>query len=121
MEKINTGQILQYIYSEKYFEKKFLRCSIEVSEEGVLIDEDVKLRYVFLANIYGYLSKIAVPRYKYFGFYGQVAAGISKTMIPLHLSKYGAYVDIPEYKFKQEDTGKMPTPRHIRVRDLWEV
>lgn len=124
MEKFNTLKVLKYIYSKELFDDKFLRCTLEVSEEEFVVDREVSLKYKILIAIFRFLWKNSVPRYKYFWFASSVTPGISKTIIPILVKREWVKIVVPEYVF--EDDPKLHTretevveSKTIRFRDIW--
>lgn len=55
MEKPDTGAVLNYIYDQELFDDKFLRCTLEVSEDDIIVDSDVSLRYRVLISLFRFL------------------------------------------------------------------
>jgi KUP system potassium uptake protein len=97
MENPNASRVLRDLYHNDLFNEKFRRCTIEVSEDELMIDHDVPWRQRWLATFFRFLFQISVPRYRYFGFTGEASAGLSKTVVPVHLSAQGIRVEIPEF------------------------
>ena len=97
MENPDVAGLLCDFYDQGLFEKKFERCSIETSEDEFIIDDDLDPATKFKAHLLRLLSRYSLPRYRYFGFKGEAGAGLSKTVVPVHLSRRGIRVEIPEF------------------------
>ena len=98
MENPNATAVLRELYHKHHiFGEKFRRCTIETSEDEFLIDRDVKWPQRWMAQIFRILLQWAVPAYRYFGLSGDASAGLSKTVVPVHLSAQGIRVEIPEF------------------------
>jgi KUP system potassium uptake protein len=97
MENPNVANLLCDFYDRGLFEKKFRRCSIETSEDEFIIDDNLDALTKFKAHLLRLLSRYSLPRYRYFGFKGEAGAGLSKTVVPVHLSRKGIRVEVPEF------------------------
>lgn len=97
MENPNVARLLYDLYDQNLFDKKFQQCSIEISEDEYIIDRNLNFTTWIKAHLLRLLAKYSVPRYRYFGFKGEAAAGLSKTVVPIHLSREGIRVEVPEF------------------------
>jgi len=97
MENPDVAKLLCDFYDQGLFEKQFERCSIETSEDEFIIDSELEYVTKLKAHLLRLLSRYSLPRYRYFGFKGEAAAGLSKTVIPVHLSRKGIRVEVPEF------------------------
>lgn len=97
MDNPNVARLLSDFYDQGLFEKKFQRCSIETSEDEFIIDSDLSFFTKIRAHLLRLLSQHSIPRYRYFGFRGEAGAGLSKTVVPVHLSQKGIRVEVPEF------------------------
>lgn len=105
MENPDASRVLRELYRTKIFEEKFHRCTIEASEDELIIDADLPFSDRFTARFFKFLLSLSVPRYRYFGLSGVASAGLSKTVIPVHLSREGVRIEIPEFPLNSaEDT-----------------
>jgi KUP system potassium uptake protein len=102
MENPNVAKLLRDLYRRGLFEKQFERCSVETSEDEFIIDSELKLSTKIRAHLLKLLSRYSTPRYRYFGFRGGASAGLSKTMVPVHLSRLGIRVEVPEFTLRDE-------------------
>jgi KUP system potassium uptake protein len=101
MENPDASEVLRELYHRHHiFGKKFRRCTIEVSEDEFFIDNDVKRMRRFIAVFFRLLSRWSVPAYRYFGLSGDASVGLSKTVVPVHLSAQGIRVEIPEFPLR---------------------
>ncbi len=116
MENPNATRVLRDLYHERVFEDKFRRCTIEVSEDEFIIDEDVHWTKRWPAIFFRRLLQWSVPRYRYFGLAGEASAGLAKTVVPVRLSPQGIRVEIPEFPLiSRRDT---LDPDTLRPTDL---
>lgn len=97
MENPDAGKVLRDLYKSAMFNKKFWRCTIEVSRDEFIIDEDIPFIKRYRALFFHALLRLSVPAYRYFGLVGQASSGISKVIVPLHLSAEGIRIEIPEF------------------------
>jgi hypothetical protein len=81
-----------------------MRCTLETSEDELIIDRTVPLIARAQAHFFKLLLSLSVPRYRYFGLVGEATAGLSKIVIPIHVTAQGARVEIPEFSFAAEAT-----------------
>jgi K+ transporter len=102
MQAPDASKVLRDLYRRNVFNKTFRRCAIEVSEDEFIIDQDLSFRYMVIAHFFKYLHKVSLPRYRYFGFRGAVSAGLSKTVVPVHLCARGVRIEIPEFPLHAE-------------------
>lgn len=101
MENPDAAEVLRELYHRHHvFGEKFRRCTIEVSEDEFFIDADVKPMHRWMAVAFRDLSRWSVPAYRYFGLSGDASVGLSKTVVPLHLSAQGIRVEIPEFPLR---------------------
>lgn len=98
MEDPDAAEVLRHLYNHyDIFEKKFRRCTIEVSSDELIIDNNVKWHVQLRAQFFKRLLEWSVPPYRYFGLYGEASAGLSKTVIPIRLSRKGIRIEVPEF------------------------
>lgn len=103
MENPDAANVLRELYRIHHvFGEKFRRCTIEVSEDEFFIDYDVPLMRRWVAVFFRLLSYWSVPAYRYFGLTGNASVGLSKTVVPVHLSLQGIRIEIPEFPLKGE-------------------
>lgn len=102
MENPNVVAVLHKLREKKLIEEKFYRCSIETGEDDLIIDSDVPIWNRLRAVFFKILLKFSAPVYRYFGFSPEVEVGLSKTLIPLRLSREGIRVETPEVPFDKE-------------------
>ena len=124
MEKPDTLFVLKYLYKKEVFDDKFLRCTLEVSEDDFIVEKNVRFKYKILTSVFRFLAKNSIPRYKYFWFHTDVTPGISKTIVPIHIGSKWAYVDIPEFAFEASEKEKLrskTSPKAVKFRDMWKV
>ncbi len=101
MENPDASNVLRELYHRHHiFGEKFRRCTIEVSEDEFFIDQDVSWGRRFVARAFRTLSRLSVPAYRYFGLSGDASVGLSKTVVPVHLSAQGIRVEIPEFPLR---------------------
>jgi KUP system potassium uptake protein len=101
MENPDAATVLRELYHRHHiFGEKFRRCTIEVSEDEFFIDRDVPWMRRKIALFFRMLSRWSVPAYRYFGLSGSASVGLSKTVIPVHLSAQGIRIEIPEFPLK---------------------
>lgn len=103
MEDPDASRVLRDLHTMDIFDKKFRRCSIEVSEDELIVDADLPRLRLLLARFFRFLLSLSVPRYRYFGLTGLAAAGLAKTVVPVHLSREGVRVEIPEFPLIDRD------------------
>lgn len=105
MENPDAVRVLRDLYRQSVFEKKFRRCTIEASEDEFIIDDDLPWSTRLRARFFKWLLSWSVPRYRYFGLSGEASSGLSKTVVPIRLSREGIRIEIPEFPLKgNEDT-----------------
>lgn len=97
MEKPDAAAVLHNLYDHHILGEKFRRCTIEVSEDEFFIDRDTPWMRRLIALWYRALSGWSVPAYRYFGLSGPASVGLSKTVIPVHLSAKGIRIEIPQF------------------------
>jgi KUP system potassium uptake protein len=103
MENPDATAVLRELYHRHHiFEEKFRRCTIEVSEDEFFVDRDVTQTRRYMALIFRSLFRWSVPAYRYFGLSGDAGVGLSKTVVPVHLSAQGIRVEIPEFPLKSK-------------------
>ncbi|MDD5084327.1 MAG: KUP/HAK/KT family potassium transporter [Candidatus Moranbacteria bacterium] len=101
MEDPDAAEVLRDLYHRHHiFGEKFRRCTIEVSEDEFFIDQDVPRLRRFVSIFFRLLSRWSVPAYRYFGLSGDASVGLSKTVVPVHLSAQGIRIEIPEFPLK---------------------
>jgi len=100
MENPNAASVLRELYKQGIFEKKFRRCTIEASEDELIIDHDIARWDGVRARLFRKLLRLSVPAYRYFGLRREATAGLSKTVIPIRLSRLGVRVEIPEFPLR---------------------
>lgn len=122
MENPDAAAVLRELYRHDIFEERFRRCTIEASEEELIVDRDVDRWTGFRARFFRKLLKFSVPAYRYFGLRGEATAGLSKTVIPVRLGRKGVRVEIPEFPLEGKgdlldpDTLKPTTTRYASIR-----
>jgi hypothetical protein len=120
MEKPDIGTVLKNLYDKELFDDKFLRCTLEVSEDDFVLDPHVPWKYKMLVYIFKFLARNSLPRYTYFGLSSDATPGISKTIVPIHFNPQGVYIDIPEFAFEKEHQKKKTIdPKIVKFRDMW--
>jgi KUP system potassium uptake protein len=103
MENPDAVRVLRDLYRQNIFDKRFRRCTIETSEEEFIVDADVAWHVQVRLFLYKVLLESSMPAYRYFGLYAEAGAGLSKTVVPIRLSRNGVRVEIPEFPMLQED------------------
>lgn len=103
MEDPDATRVLRDLHAMDIFDRKFRRCSIEASEDELIVDADIPRPRLLLARFFRFLLSMSVPRYRYFGLTGLASAGLAKTVVPVHLSREGVRVEIPEFPLLDED------------------
>ncbi len=96
MEDPDAANVLRELYAGRVLGTSYRRCAIEASEDELIIDADVPWARRMLAHVFKFLLGVSVPRYRYFGLTGEASVGLSKTVVPIHISKAGVRVEIPE-------------------------
>jgi KUP system potassium uptake protein len=120
MEKPDIGTVLKNLYDKELFDDKFLRCTLEVSEDDFVLDPHVPWKYKMLVYIFKFLARNSLPRYTYFGLSSDATPGISKTIVPIHFNPQGVYIDIPEFAFEKDHQKKKTIdPKIVKFRDMW--
>lgn len=116
MENPDAAKVLRDLYRKHHvFGEKFRRCTIQVSEDEFFIDHDIKFMHLWIARIFRSLSRFSVPAYRYFGLSGVASVGLSKTVIPVHLTTRGVRIEIPE--FPLQGKGDMLDPDTLQPTD----
>lgn len=100
MENPDAASVLRELYRQGVFEKKFCRCTIEASEDELIIDHNIARWDRLRARLFRKLLRLSVPAYRYFGLRREATAGLSKTVIPVRLSRFGVRVEIPEFPLR---------------------
>lgn len=116
MENPDAVKVLRDLYKQQVFEKRFRRCTIETSEEEFIVDTDLPWHVRLRAYLYIVLVESSVPAYRFFGLYAEASAGLSKTVVPIHLSGSGVRVEIPEFPMIQQDDSIDPDT--LKVTDV---
>lgn len=116
MEDPDVRRILRDLYRQDVFGDKFRRCAIEASEDELIIDSDVPPARRLTALFFRLILRWSVPRYRYFGLTGTAGAGLSKTVVPVHLARAGVRVEIPEFPLQGDSDSIDPdTGRHTNI------
>lgn len=121
MERPDASHVIRNIAAQGVFDDHFRRCSIEVSEDEIIIDTDVPWSRQLAARFFKWLVRWSIPRYRYFGLMDDAGAGLSKTVIPVHISHNGVRIEIPEFALREgehnldPDTLQMDTMPFQRV------
>lgn len=101
MENPDATTVLRELYHKHHiFEEKFRRCTLEASEDEFFFDRDLKGLSRWRALLFRGLLQWAVPAYRYFGLSGHAGVGLSKIVVPVHLSQQGIRVEIPEFPLR---------------------
>ncbi len=108
MENPDAGKVLRDLYKNDLFNKKFWRCTIEVSRDEFIIDDNVPIIKRYRALFFHALLRLSVPAYRYFGLVGATSSGISKTIVPIHLSAEGVRIEIPEFSLSGRQDSTAP-------------
>lgn len=123
MENPDAVHVLRELYKRDIFEKKFRRCTIEASEDELIIDHDIDQWDRLRARLFRKLLGFSVPAYRYFGLHRELIAGLSKTVVPVRLSRFGIRVEIPEFSLRgakdlliDPDTLEPTTIRYTAIR-----
>ena len=122
MENPDAAHVLRELYRESIFEKKFRRCTIETSEDELILDHDLPWWDRTRARFFRKLLRFSVPAYRYFGLRREASAGLSKTVIPVRLRAQGVRVEIPEFPLEgsrdliDPDTLEPTTIRYTAIR-----
>jgi KUP system potassium uptake protein len=122
MENPDAAHVLRELYREDIFEKKFRRCTIEVSEDELILDHDLDWKNRLRGRFFRKLLLLSVPAYRYFGLRREASAGLSKTVTPVRLCARGVRVEIPEFPLDRKgdlidpDTLLPTTTRYTAIR-----
>lgn len=103
MENPDAGMVIRELYRDKRIPGNFERCSVETSEDELIIENTVPWFVQLRARFYTLLLALSTPRYRYFGLMGEMATGLSKIVIPVRLSVHGVRVEIPEFSMEHDE------------------
>lgn len=103
MERPDAAHVIRRIASLGVFDQKYRRCAIEVSEDELIVDNDLPFFRRMAARFYQRLVQWSVPRYRYFGLSGHASGGMSKAYVPLRISRAGVRVEIPEFPLAEHE------------------
>jgi KUP system potassium uptake protein len=103
MENPDASRVLRELYQQGVFEARFHQCTIEVSEDEFIVDEDVPFFQRLVAKFFKILLFWSVPRFRYFGFGASASAGLSKTAVPVRFGRKGVRVEPPEFPLDGEE------------------
>lgn len=123
MEPPDASKVIRDLYKKNLFDDTFRRCAIEVSEDEFIIDKDLPFKYYLIARFFKSLHQFSLPRYRYFGLKGAVSAGLSKTVVPVHLCARGVRIEIPEFPLHADhdaidpDTLEPYEPTFVPIRE----
>lgn len=108
MENPDASGVIRELYNRGIFPRDVLRCTIEASEDEIIVDNDLPFLLRVRGLFFKFLQSLSVPRYRYFGLMGEAATGLSKIVIPVRMSKRGARVEIPEFSLTQASSNIDP-------------
>jgi hypothetical protein len=107
--------VIRELYLHKHIPGEYTRCTVEASEDELIIEDTVSWFVKLRARFFTLLLALSTPRYRYFGLEGEMATGLSKIVIPVRLSVNGVRIEIPEFSMERDEVNIDPDTRRESV------